>query len=277
MGEIVQKQEIFMEMDRRDQQQIVRAALGEVVEELVYTVKGRDRLSWAGVNHVCFEMGDIKVEQWVKWELIEMIGRKFWSVTVRAVNEKYNLASLGTAEVPELMEIHVTDDNDRWVKNEDGSWRMELVPDHFCRRKALSMAQRNAKAAVIPEAAIAKWIAYFKAVKKGEEVETPFSRKFVEADVVREPPKKSNKKTPSGPQLRPGKVNLRVIEYNLFDAMSIDRDFLNIWEQADGFIIEPTEKLTEEDHYKIDGTIENLGGLWEEKGYLGRWRIPRRD
>lgn len=277
MGAIVQKQKIFMEMDLRDQQQIVLAATGEVVEELVYTVKGKDRLSWAGVNHVCYMMGDVKVDPWVKEEVIEMFGRKFRSLTVRAVNERYNLASLGTAEVPEMMEVHILDEDKNWAKNEDGSWKMELKEDYFCRRKALSMAQRNAKTAVIPAAVIVKWIQYFKALKKGEKPEPPFKPKVVEADyrvvTTKQPPKQPPKPRA---QLTLGKVNLNTIEYNLFDALHVPKEAVDVFEQADGFIIEPITPPDDELRSAIDGTLKPMGAIWEEKGPLGRWRIPRK-
>jgi len=286
MGAIVQKQEIFMEMDRRDQQQIVLAATGEVVEDLVYTVKGKDRLSWAGVNHVCYMMGDVKVDPWVKEELIEMFGRKFRSATVRAINERYNLASLGTAEVPEMMEVHILDENDRWAKNEDGSWKMELKEDHFCRRKALSMAQRNAKSAVIPAAMIVKWIQYFKALKRGEKPETPFKPKVVESEykvvekkeTSKQPPRPTKRRKPESAtpgQLTLGKVDLKTIEYNIFDALRVPKEAVDVFEQADGFIIEPITPPDEELRSAIYGTLKPMGAIWEEKGPLGRWRIPK--
>ena len=100
MGSIVPKEQVFLEMDRRDQQQIVLSYIGEAVDELFYEVEGRKGLSWKGINTICYMMGDIKVEPWVQWDRTEMHDQEYWSATVRAVNERYNLASLGTAEAP---------------------------------------------------------------------------------------------------------------------------------------------------------------------------------
>ncbi|GAI37822.1 unnamed protein product, partial [marine sediment metagenome] len=178
MGEIVPKSEIFMQMDVMDQQQIVAAATGEVIDELVYKVKGQTAISWMGINHICFFMGDIAVDDWVQWERVEMFGdRVYWSATVRARNDKYGLSSLGTAEAPELADTHVVDDKGGWVKNPDGSWKMTLREDPHCRRKALSMAQRNGKRAVIPAAVLKKWLEYFLELKKGKILNPPFQPK----------------------------------------------------------------------------------------------------
>ena len=278
MGAIVPKHEIFMELDRLDQQQIVAAATGEVVKELIYTVHGRDCLSWQGINHIAFMMGDVKVETWIQWDRVVMFDRVFWSATVRAVNERFNLGSLGTAEVPELMEVYDRDENKQKIPdpNNPTGYRQHLEPDFHCRRKACSMAQRNAKRAVIPEAVLVKWIGYFKALKAGEKVEPPFRPKAVESEykvVDRQPPNQSR----ASPALTPGEVSLKVIEYNLKAVLDIpqaeDLEMVDVVAGADGFSIEPRRALSDEERYKIDGTIEGLGGAWEKKGLMGRWII----
>ena len=280
------KKEIFMEMDHRDQQQIVAAATGEVVEELVYEVHGRPCISWQGINHICYFMGDIKVEPWVEWEKIEMHGQTFWSATVRAVNERYNLASLGTAEMPEMMEVYDRDERRQRIPDGEGGFKSHLEPDLHCRRKAISMAQRNAKRAVIPAAVLGKWLSYFLDLKKGEKAEPPFRPKVVESEVKIVSPPKTKKKEPSKrPKnrepnkreqipLTQGKVNLNIIEYNLRAINPQILDLVDIIEYADGFSIEPKTELDEEAKNFIDATIRGLGGEWEEKE-PGRWRIPR--
>ena len=57
---IVPKSEIFMQMDVMDQQQIVAAATGEVIDELVYKVKGKTR-----TVHVPKDMLE-EVKEWVE-------------------------------------------------------------------------------------------------------------------------------------------------------------------------------------------------------------------
>ncbi|GAH54717.1 unnamed protein product, partial [marine sediment metagenome] len=78
-------------------------------------------------------------------------------------------------------DTHVVDDDGRWVKNSDGSWKMTLREDPHCRRKALSMAQRNGKRAVMPAAVLKKWLEYFLKIKKGETVDPPFQPKYVDS------------------------------------------------------------------------------------------------
>ncbi|GAH83513.1 unnamed protein product [marine sediment metagenome] len=82
---IVPKSEVFLEMDRQDQLQIVAEAMGGVVEELVYVVQGKKGLSYKGVNLIAFYMGDIGVEPWVDWQRIQMDNQMYWSATVSRV------------------------------------------------------------------------------------------------------------------------------------------------------------------------------------------------
>jgi len=278
MGEIVSKSESFMTLDLLDQQQIVAAATGDVIDELVYKVKGKTAISWMGINHICFFMGDIGVDDWVQWEKITMFGdRVYWSATIRANNAKYGLSSLGTAEAPELA--------DNWVKNPDGSWKIMLREDPHCRRKALSMAQRNGKRAVIPAAVLAKWLEYFLDLRKGKIVNPPFQPKYVESSqkTVTKPEKKTpakktekkvapkSKATPKT-QMSLGKVNRDTVAYNL-KAAGFTEDIVVIHEEDDNVIVEPTRELTEEEIYKISGVLEDVDAVFEEVGYYGQWKI----
>jgi hypothetical protein len=292
MGEIVPQPGeplIFIEMDRRDQQQIVLAATGEVIDELIYTVKGQVAISWAGVNHIAFWMGDIEVDPDVKWERVVMFGdRVYWSATVRARNTKYGLASLGTAEAPELTEIHAVNDAGGWVKNTDGSWRMQLVEDPHCRRKALSMAQRNAKRAVIPAAALGRWLSYFLELRKfsqgklDAEPAPPFKPKIVEADYEVKPSPKDTQTQKPGPVARLGppptplpgaKITEKDIHYRL-RAAGAEQGTVGTHVEGGGYVVEPTRELTDEEQYFINDALVPLGATWVEKGYYGRWVVP---
>ena len=258
------KSEIFMQMDVLDQQQIVAAATGDVIEELVYRVKGKTAISWAGINHISFFMGDIGVDDWVQWERITMFGdRVYWSATIRANNAKYGLSSLGTAEAPELADTHVVDDDGNWVKNPDGSWKMTLREDPHCRRKALSMAQRNGKRAVIPAVVLKKWLEYFLDLRKGKIVDPPFQPKYVESTVStqKQPEKKPEKKAPNKIQMSLGEVNVDVIVYNL-KAINFGENDVSVSEQEDGFYVEPSKGLTDAEFNRIHGTLENMGAEW---------------
>jgi len=300
MGEIVKSDEIFLEMDRRDQQQIVAAATGEVIGELMYKVKGKNAISWAGINHICFFMGDIEVDPWIEWDRIVMFGdRVYWSATVRARNTKYNLASLGTAECPELQKIYDLDEkkNRIPIPGKPGEFKSHLEPDEHCRRKSLSKAQRNAKRAVIPEALLKQWLTYFQDKKTGKKVDPPGQPKVVEAEYKMEDEKKdkktekkrtskktekkAEKKTPEKPekkemQLSLGTVDVDTVAFNL-KAAGISEDTVIALEQGDNVIVDPTRELTEEEIYKISGVLEDVGAVFEEKGYYEQqWKIKKK-
>lgn len=272
---IVPKSEIFLEMDRLDQQQIILAATGEIVDELVYQVKNEWGLSWAGINHIAFWMGDIKTEPWVNWERVQMFGdRMYWSATVRAVNDKYNLASLGTAEAPELMEVYDRDPKGNKIPDGQGGFKQHLEPDPFCRRKALSMAQRNAKRAVTPEAVLKKWLQYFVDRKKGKQVETPFSPKTVDAEYeVLDKPKK--KPTVKAPEPKPAsKVDSEEERVKAtLEGNGVDTQFLLIVKYGDKVHIgvqDGYDQIGWIDDHKVITKL--LKGVWVQENT--RWEVP---
>jgi len=284
---------VFQEMDLRDQQQIVFAATGEVIDELIYTVHGRDAISWAGVNHVAFWMGDIEIDDNPTWEQIEMFGdRVYWSVTVRARNTRYGLSSLGTAEAPELMEVYDRDERGGKVPDpgRPGEYKVHLEPDPHCRRKALGMAQRNAKKAVMPAAVITKWLGYFKELKKymdgklSDEPMPPFKPKVVEASYEVKPkgPQKNEvKKKPAAtpgppPSLSPGsKITEDHIRYKL-KAAGYGAGILVVKSERKGFSVTPQRELLDEEHYFVNALLVPLGATWTDEGEHGRWDLPIR-
>ena len=293
MGAIVPRGEehlVFQEMDLRDQQQIVLAATGDVIDDLIYTVHGRDAISWAGVNHVAFWMGDIEVDDDPTWEQITMFGdRVYWSVTVRARNTRYGLSSLGTAESPELMEVYDRDEKGGKVPDPErpGDYKIHLEPDPHCRRKALGMAQRNAKRAVMPAAVLTKWLGYFKELKEyrdgklNEEPQPPFKPKVVEARYKvkpREERKEGNKRpaaTPgSPPSLSPGsKITEDHIRYKL-RAVGYGAGILVVKREGKGFSVTPQRELLDEEHYFVNALLVQLGATWTDSGMYGRWDVP---
>jgi len=292
MGELA-KQDYFTELDRRDQEQIIMEAAGEASKELFYDVNGKKGLSYEGVNTVSFFMGDIETEPWFQREKVELNSQVFWSTTVRAVNKTFNLAALGTAEVPEMMDVHDVDENKKWVKNPDGSWKMHLEFDRFCLRKSMSMAQRNAKRAVMPAPMLQKFLEYFIKRAGGDtRAEIPYNPRKIPADYrvlldsggdrkEKTPPPA---KTPAGEKaapppakgLQPGKVNLSIIAYNLKALGYGEKDVL-VFEEKENVIVEPTRDISEAEHYRISGTLEPMGAAWEEVGHRGRWRTPKKD
>lgn len=298
MGELVRTEDIFLEMDRRDQQQIVAAMTGDVIQDLMYRVQGKDAISWAGINHICFFMGDIEVDKWVEWERIVMFeDRVYWCATVSARNTKYALSSLGTAEAPELKKVYEREGNNKIpVPGKPGEFKFHLEPDEHCRRKALSKAQRNAKRAVIPEALLKKWLAYFRDKKNGKEVDPPGQPKVVDADYKvtekkaekkkvppkkRAPRKKASVKKPDEPLqtgLTQGKVNVDTVAYSLKAAdIEVGTKVGAPYKEGDYIIVEAHEGLEDADHYQIFGALESMGAVWKESGHFGLWSMKIRE
>lgn len=288
MSELAKTGDIFLEMDRRDQQQIVAAMTGEVIGDLMYRVSGKDAISWAGINHICFFMGDIEVDQWVEWERIVMFGdRVYWCATVRARNSKYGLSSLGTAECPELKKVYERDEqkNKIPVPGKPGEFKFHLEDDEHCRRKALSKAQRNAKRAVIPEALLKKWLGYFRDKKKNLDVSPPGQPKYVESEQT-EPPKKRapRKRTPrikkdqepTKTAVSAGKITVETVAYNLKATNIGEEDVGAPREEGDYIIVEAVHTMEDADHYKIFGVLEPMGAEWEEVGHFGQWKLPKK-
>lgn len=110
-----------------------------------------------------------------------------------------------------------------------------------------------------------------------EEAEVPI-RRHVRSEPVREPSKVGpplRRTTPTPPpDIRPGRISLNVIEYNL-RAAGVNLDQVDIIPQADGFHMEPRGKLEDEAWYKINGVLEDLGGVWEQRGLVGFWIIKK--
>lgn len=251
----------FTELDRLDQQQVIMEATGAVVQELVYEVRGKKGISYAGINHICFFMGDIKTELWVSWEKIEMNKEEWWSATVRAVNESYNLAALGTAEAPEFMDVYDRDERGEKVPDGMGGSKMHKEFDHFCRRKALGMAQRNAKSAVIPKAVLAQWLGYFLDLKAGKKVEPPFKPKVVDAQFR------------TLPEALKAPASMAEFEYNFSQLPFFD--VLKFSEKDGTYVIRKTRILKEEEFGKVMEIVRRFGGGWfrEENS----WVIPLKD
>jgi len=293
MGEMVPRDDerlVFIEMDRRDQQQIVMEATGEVIDELIYTVHGRDAISWAGVNHIAFWMGDIEVDPGPRWERITMFGdRVYWSVDVLARNTRYGLSSLGTAEAPELMEVYDKDERGGKVPDGRGGFKTHLEPDPHCRRKALGMAQRNAKGAVMPRAVLTGWLGYFKrlrefnAGKLKERPEPPFTSKVVEVEYKVKPgPQAPGEEKPRArlgdpPALSPGSpITEDHIRYKL-QAAGYGQALTPVRAEGKGFVVEPTKELSDQEHYYVNAVLVPLGANWvQDGGRYGAWKIPGR-
>jgi hypothetical protein len=93
---------------------------------------------------------------------------------------------------------------------------------------------------------------------------------------VKENPRQEKAVPPPAKGLRLGKVNLDIIAYNL-KALGFGEDDVSVFEEEDGYTVEPLRDLSEAEQYKISGTLESMGATWEEVGYRGRWRFSRKE
>jgi hypothetical protein len=291
---------VYMEMDRRDQLQIVAEAMGEVVDELVYDVQGKKGLSYKGVNTIGFYMGDIGVQEWVDWQRIQMEDRFYWSATVKAYNERYNLTALGTAEAPEMMEVYDRDEKRRKIPDGKGGYKTHLEFDKFCRRKALSMAQRNAKRAVIPEPVLLKWLNYFWDKKQGRDVEPPFEPKSVDAEYTVMGTQPKDEKTPARPGPPPSKPKKKpkekakkkgekkpkpkekptidmvtaCLSLGGFNKKKVEK-LLEIKEDEKYLVVALKDDISDEDYYRVEQALASLNPEYRDTGGYGEFYIEK--
>jgi len=79
-------------------------------------------------------------------------------------------------------------------------------------------------------------------------------RKEVNPRATRREPEKST-------QLQLGTVNVDVISYNL-KSIDIGEDNVSILDQDDGFYVEPSKNLSDEDYDRIHSTLSDMGAEW---------------
>ncbi len=288
-------EEAYTVLDRLDEKMIGSELAGLVdygAQELIYSFKidGKDvtGLSWAGAKTLARWMAE-KGHPLDAEELKIASDEETWYADVKVVDKETGLGLWGTSKADKVKEIHVVGEDRKWVKNLDGTWKMIEKPDGFARTIALNKAQRNAILAHVPDKLIAEFIK--KAVEEGRvrkvppaEVEGYGPRKAVEFEQeIRElakekaaPPPAKEPTTQRRDRFQLGRVNLGVIAYNL-KALGYGEDDVGVYEEEDGYTVEPSRDLSEVEHYKISGTLEPMGAAWEKVGYRGRWRIPKEE
>jgi len=123
----------FMELEKRDEAQILAEIQGNVIDEMIYSFKSGSRtvtgISWVGIKELARMYGKIDVEL-VKLEETDT----HYIVIVKARDIERGNSMLGTSTQAKIM------------KTRDGE-----TPDPFAVQKAMSKAQRNAIRSLIPE------------------------------------------------------------------------------------------------------------------------------
>lgn len=62
-------------------------------------------------------------------------------------------------------------------------------------------------------------------------------------------------------QIKLGSIDVNVITYNL-KAIEIGEDDVSIWDKDDGFYVEPSKDINNEDFNRIHGTLSEMGAEW---------------
>ncbi len=131
--EIVEREEMFGISEKRDEDQIQKELMGELVSTMIYRfdVSGREvvGLSWVGVKEAARHHGGIIVEEPKITEDEEK-----YTVLVKAKDVYNNIEMWGTSQQKKIMDT-------KYGKKED----------IFALQKALSKAQRNAIRQLLPE------------------------------------------------------------------------------------------------------------------------------
>jgi hypothetical protein len=247
-GEVMDKEitspEVFHEMEKRDEEQIIQEMRGQYIEEFVYQFRIGGRtvtgISWAGIKEVAYKFGGIQVE------LVELKETEnAYTVIVKAFDEKNNASRLGVSMQPKKMKL------------QSG----EMVDDEFALQKAVSKAQRNAIRPLIPETMLKIYIEKF--IEENRRAPEPPRRVESEQSFV----------TPVVPQAQK-KLTEDIIKYNLHAFGVSDNSYVVI-QNEDVFFVVPKEKLDDAEHYKFDVALSSLGGKYEKKGLYGLWRLQR--
>ena len=186
-------EEAYSVLDRLDEKLIGSELAGLVdygAHELVYSFKidGKDvtGLSWPGAKALARWMASKgHPMDAVEKEIVQ--DDEAWYADVKIVDKETGLGLWGTSKCSKLKEIHILDENRRWAKNPDGTWKVFTKPNEFARTVALNKAQRNGILAHVPDKLIAEFIK--KAVEEGKvrtvhpaEVEGYAPRKAVESE-----------------------------------------------------------------------------------------------
>jgi hypothetical protein len=158
--EIIPREEIFAEMDKRDEDQILAEIKGKVLEQYVYTIRraGQDitNLSWAGIKECARRMGHIKI---LEMDVEEK--EDCWICMAKAKDVVNDIELWGSAQQMKTMK--------------SGN---DMVIDQFALQKCVSKAQRNALRTLIPEQFIAGMIQSVLDKKKGKKKETDDKKPF---------------------------------------------------------------------------------------------------
>lgn len=268
----IMKSSRFMLMEAADNAQILAELDGQMLKAMVYRVKGKDRLSYAGAKFAAIKLENIHVKETIITYNKEL---DQFEASALALNENINITLPGFAEQPRLMKVW-----DNKQKNES-----HLEVDEFARRKAAGKAVRNALMAVMPANHIAAYMraaiekGNIKTIKTVEVEQVPAKKpKARVGDPPRRTPPKPVAEKPKpqeeAPEISEPPSSLDEIEYRLRDHISDFDGTIKLGERPDAYRVYKVRHLGDDEFRMISDWIAQLGGLWSKEENC--WKIQKR-
>lgn len=267
-GELAKMPEdAYTVLDLLDEEAISLELAGLEAQELIYSFKIEGRevtgLSWPGAKALARWMAE-------KGHPLDAVERQIasddeaWYADVKVVDRATGLGLWGSSMANKMRQVHVLDENGRWAKNPDGSWKMVEKPDRFARTIAFNKAQRNGIRAHVPDKMIALFIK--EAVEQGK------VRKVSQEEVRRKVESEARVVEPS--EAQPPK-SYDELHYRLSEHILDIDGTLSIVEHDQCFTVEKERYLDDEVWAMINDIIVSMGGEWISKGKHSHWRIPK--
>lgn len=255
----------FMLMEAADNAQIVAEINGEMLKDMVYQYKGKNRLSYAGAKFAAIQLGNIHVKE---SSVTYNKDLDQFEASALVHNENVNLPLPGYAEQPRFMKV--------WDNKEKTESHLEL--GEFARRKAASKAVRNALMAVMPADHIA---AYMRAaidggktrtIKKVEAEQAPAKEK--PKAKVGPPPRKTESITKPKPEKKKQKPpkSLDDVTERIADFLPGYDELLVISDHDKYYRIGRRRIFDREIKLQLDFLVSEMGGEWNNEN--NEWRIP---
>ena len=256
----------FMLMEAADNAQIVAEINGEMLKDMVYQYKGKNRLSYAGAKFAAIQLGNIHVkESSVNYNK----DLDQFEASALVHNENVNLTLPGYAEQPRFMKV--------WDNKEKTESHLEL--DEFARRKAASKAVRNALMAVMPADHIA---AYMRAAIDGGKIRTIKNVEVEQVSAKEKPkakvgppprkteskPKPKNEKKPQEPPKSVEGITERIASF-----LPGHDELVVVSEHDKYYRIGRRRTLDREIEDHLDFIVTEMGGEWDNEN--NEWRIEK--
>ena len=244
-------------MEAADNAQILAEINDEMLKDMVYTVKGKSRLSYSGAKFAAIKLGNIHIRN---SEVSFNKDLDQWEASALAYNGNMNITLPGYAEQPALHEV-----------------KGEMIPNEFARRTAASKAIRNALMAVMPADHIAAYMKVSIDGGKSRNLESP--RKQVKSTQKTEarvgpPPRQEPPKTPTPPkEPETTPKTLDELDYRLRAKIPGLDETLVLSDRGKFLRIGKKRQLDTDEENMIELWITEFGGEWSNEDNC--WKINK--